>query len=86
MKRTLIATTMAIGLGAGFALAPTSTVFAQTTGAEAETVQKDWLDEINTRIDLAQARAALLRARIALQIEEAPGRASVRLAKSVAGK
>jgi len=84
MKRTLIATTMAIGLGAGFALAPTSTVFAQTTGAETETVQKDWLDEMNTRINLAQAKVALLRARVALQIEKAPEQASQALAEAEA--
>lgn len=75
MKKTLIATTMLVGLGAGFALAPASTVFAQETSASTEAVQQNWLDALSTRIDLVQAKAALLRAQIALEIEQSPERA-----------
>lgn len=75
MKKTLIATTMLIGLSTGFALAPASTVFAQETSASTEAAQQNWLDALNARVDLAQAKAALLRAQIALEIEQSPERA-----------
>lgn len=84
MKRTLIATAMAIGLVAACALAPLSPVFAQATGAETDTIKADWLGRINTRIDLAQARAALLRARLDLEAEEASEWASGALADAQA--
>lgn len=75
---------MVFALGAGFALVPATTVLAQTTGASNEVGQKNWLDEINTRIDLAQAKVALLRARIALEIEDSPERASQAMADAKA--
>lgn len=75
MKKTLIATTMLIGLSAGITLAPASAVYAQETSASTEAVQQNWLDALNTRVDLAQAKAALLRAQIALEIEQSPERA-----------
>ena len=75
MKKSLIATTMLIGLGVGLALAPVSTVYAQETSASTEAAQQNWLDALNTRVDLAQAKAALLRAQIALEIEQSPERA-----------
>ncbi len=75
MKKTLIATTMLIGLGTGLAMAPASTVYAQETSSSTEVVQQNWLDALNTRVDLAQAKAALLRAQIALEIEQSPERA-----------
>lgn len=72
MKKSLIATTMLVGLSTGLALAPASTVFAQETTASTEVAQQNWLDALNTRVDLAQAKAALLRAQIALEIEQSP--------------
>ena len=75
MKKTLIATTMLVGLSTGLALAPASTVFAQEITASTEAAQQNWLDALNTRIDLAQAKTALLRAQIALEIEQSPDRA-----------
>ncbi len=75
MKRTLIATTMLVGVSAGFALAPATSVYAQETSASTEVVQQNWLDALNTRIDLAQAKTALLRAQVALEIEQSPERA-----------
>ncbi len=75
MKKTLIATTMLVGLSTGLALAPASTVFAQETTASTEAVQQNWLDALNTRIDLVQTKGALLRAQIALEIEQSPERA-----------
>ncbi|WP_456388263.1 hypothetical protein [Profundibacter sp.] len=74
MKKTLIASAVLVGLGAGFTMAPVSMGYAQETSTNAVTSQ-DWLDKISTRIDLAQAKVALLRAKIALEIEAAPERA-----------
>lgn len=84
MKNALIATTMVIALGSGVALAPATTAHAQTTGASTQASQKNWLDEMNTRIDLAQAKVALLRAKIAMEIEKSPERASQALAAAKA--
>ena len=47
----------------------------QETSASTEAAQQNWLDALNTRVDLAQAKAALLRAKIALEIEQSPERA-----------
>ena len=74
MKKTLIASAVLAGLGVGFAMAPVSMGYAQETSTNAAT-QQDWLDKINTRIDLSQVKVALLRAKIALGLETAPERA-----------
>ena len=84
MKKTLLTTSMLIALGAGGALAPASAVYAQEASVNTEISQKNWLDAANTRIDLAQAKAALLRARIALEIENSPERARLALDESLA--
>jgi len=72
MKKALITTVMLIGLGTGFTLAPASSVYAEQTSTGTEAGQQNWLDALNTRIDLVQAKTSLLHARIALEIDQSP--------------
>jgi len=75
MRRALIATILLLGLGVGQALVPVATVQAAETAASTTKGEQDWLAKLNTKIDLAQAKVAVLRAKIALEIEKSPERA-----------
>ncbi len=99
MKKTLITSIVLLGFGAGQLLAPAA--YAQETNTNAAKTQnpetaappklstvkteKDWFDILNMRIDLGQARVAVLRAKVALEIEKSNDRAKQALDDAEAG-
>ncbi len=73
---------MLFGFGMGLALMPVSLAYATETGTQVEQAEtkaveskKDWLDVLNTRIDLAQTKVSVLKAKVALEIEKSSERA-----------
>lgn len=67
MKKALITSIMLLGLGIGQIFVPVS--YAQEAKISVEKSEKDWFESLNLRIDLAQAKVATLRAKIALELE-----------------
>lgn len=84
MKKTLAISAIILGLGAGQALVPVTVANATQTAPATTQTDQGWLDKLNTRIDLAQAKVAVLRAQIALEIEKSPERAKQALDDSMA--
>jgi hypothetical protein len=85
LKYSLIALIIIAGFGATQTFVSAS--YAQETVIEAtdKKIEKDWLDTLNMRVDLAQARVAALRAKVALEIENSNARANQALDEAEAG-
>ncbi len=91
MSKIFITSIIVLAIGAAQAFTPAlhaeESSYAEKSSAEAtdERTEKDWLDMLNMRIDLAQAKVATLRAKVALDIEKSNDRAKQALDDAEAG-
>lgn len=85
MKKVLIASIIILGFGATQALVPASQAQDTVSKTTTEKTEKDWFGKLNMQIDLAQAKVAALRAKIALEVEKSPERAKQALEDAEAG-
>lgn len=85
MKKTLIASIIVLGFSATQALVPASQAQDTVNKTTVEKTEKDWFDTLNMRIDLAQAKVAALRAKVALEVEKSNDRAKQALEEAEAG-
>jgi len=72
MKKTFVISALLLGLASGPVL--TQTALAETAPEVIQTTPS-WSDQLKTKIDLAAAKVAALRAQVALEIEKSPERA-----------
>jgi YesN/AraC family two-component response regulator len=75
MKKIFITSIIVLGIGATQAIVPVLHAEEPAAKSTNEETEKDWLDTLNMRIGLAQAKVATLRAKVALGIEKSNDRA-----------